>query len=89
MASSQKCTYLCCMPQGSQGRIIGTGENDHSGKVDERVILRLAHLGFLPGQRINVKHVAPIVAEPILVGVSQSQIALTRQEAALISVEMD
>lgn len=89
MADGQKCTYLCCMPQGSCGRIVGTGMNDISREVDERIILRLAHLGFLPGQRIRVKHVAPLITEPILVGVSQSQIALTRQEAALVSVEMD
>lgn len=84
-----ECTYLCCMPQGACGRIVNTQINDHSGEVDERIILRLAHLGFLPGQPVRVTHIAPLICEPILVGVGNSQIALTRQEAALISVEVD
>lgn len=72
---------------GAKGRILSVGCQENSAHIDERVILRLSHLGFLPDQEITVTNVAPIVAEPILVKVSQGYIALTRQEAALISVE--
>ncbi|MEE2923376.1 MAG: FeoA family protein [bacterium] len=72
---------------GTKGRILSVGCHENSDHIDERVILRLSHLGFLPDQEITVTNVAPIVAEPILVKVSQGYIALTRQEAALISVE--
>ena len=72
---------------GAKGRILSVGYKNNSDNVDERVILRLSHLGFLPNQVITVTNVAPIVAEPILVKVSQGCIALTKQEAALISVE--
>ncbi len=72
---------------GTKARILGVGYQQNRSHVDERIVSRLSHLGFLPNQEITVTNVAPIVAEPILVKVSQGYIALTRQEAALISVE--
>jgi ferrous iron transport protein A len=46
---------------------------------------RLASLGFLPGRRIRIAHVAPL-GDPISVEMDGQQISVRRTEAALIEI---
>ncbi len=47
---------------------------------------RLAALGFLPGRRIRISHVAPL-GDPISIEMQGQEISLRRTEANLIQVE--
>ena len=78
---------LSDLPLGASGRILEVGDHSRLDHDNQRTISRLSHLGFLPDQEITVTNIAPIVAEPILVKISQGYIALTRSEAALVVVE--
>lgn len=49
---------------------------------------RLMHLGFMDGEVIRVTRKAPLFREPLLVEVRGRLIALSREEAALVSVEV-
>ncbi len=49
---------------------------------------RLMHLGFLAGHTIRVTRKAPLFKEPLLVEVRGRQVALSREEAMLVSVEV-
>lgn len=46
---------------------------------------RLAALGFLPGNRIRIAHVAPL-GDPISVEMEGQKISVRRAEAALIEI---
>ncbi|MBT3984051.1 MAG: ferrous iron transport protein A [Bacteriovoracaceae bacterium] len=54
---------------------------------EEDFALRLAHLGFIQGQKITILKVAPIFGEPILISLRGGQLALTKKEASCIMVE--
>ncbi len=49
---------------------------------------RLMHLGFFHGEEIRITHRAPLFREPFLVEVRGRQVALSREEAMLVSVEV-
>jgi Fe2+ transport system protein FeoA len=49
---------------------------------------RLMHLGFLSGHTVQVKRKAPLFQEPLLVEVRGRQVALSREEARLVNVEV-
>jgi Fe2+ transport system protein FeoA len=49
---------------------------------------RLMHLGFMDGEFIYVTRKAPFFQEPLLVEVRGRSIALTLDEARLVSVEV-
>lgn len=49
---------------------------------------RLMHLGFLSGHTIRVTRKAPLFQEPLLVEVRGRQVALSREEAMLVTVEV-
>ncbi len=49
---------------------------------------RLMHLGFIDGAVIVVKRKAPLFQEPLLVEVRGRLIALTKDEAELVKVEV-
>lgn len=56
----------------------GEGHNLHS---------RLMAFGFIPGERVMVKRVAPIFKDPLLVQIGNSQMALTVDEAMNIILD--
>jgi Fe2+ transport system protein FeoA len=49
---------------------------------------RLMHLGFFDGEIIQVTRKAPLFQEPLLVEVRGRSIALSLEEAKLVSVEV-
>lgn len=49
---------------------------------------RLMLLGFLSGHTIKVTRKAPLFQEPLLVEVRGRQVALSREEASLVNVEV-
>lgn len=49
---------------------------------------RLMHLGFLDGQTVIVVKKAPLFQEPLLVEVRGRMIALSKDEAAMVEVEV-
>ena len=62
----------------------------HEGETREFSDLesRLMHLGFFHGEIIKITHRAPIFQEPFLVEVRGRSVALTREEAMLVKVEV-
>jgi Fe2+ transport system protein FeoA len=49
---------------------------------------RLMHLGFFYGEKIKITHRAPLFKEPFLIEVRGRSVALSKDEAALVSVEV-
>lgn len=49
---------------------------------------RLMHLGFIAGQVIRVVKKAPLFQEPLLVEVRGRQVALSKEEASLVEIEV-
>jgi len=68
------------------------GEIHHGGQLEVTAITsdcsragRLAALGFLPGRRIRVVHIAPL-GDPISVEMEGQKISVRRTEASLIEI---
>ena len=49
---------------------------------------RLMHLGFIAGEEIRITRKAPLFKEPLLVEVRGRSVAMTLDEASLVSVEV-
>lgn len=49
---------------------------------------RLMHLGFMDGEIIRITRKAPLFQEPLLVEVRGRSVALSFEEAKLVSVEV-
>lgn len=54
----------------------------------DAIAQRLRDLGFVNGERIIIRAVGPLGAEPILVHIASSQFALRRNEAARIRIAL-
>lgn len=67
--------------------IVRSFPNDHGAEISD-IESRLMHLGFVFGQTVRVTRKAPLFQEPILVEVRGRAVALTREEAALVRVEV-
>jgi Fe2+ transport system protein FeoA len=60
----------------------------HAGETElSDVEARLMQLGFIPGARVAVRKKTPLFASPLLVEVRGRWIALTKEEAGLVSVQ--
>lgn len=55
--------------------------------ISEVFSKKLFHLGIMEGAEVVLKHKAPIFGNPLLVEVDSLQVALTKSEASLISIE--
>ncbi len=49
--------------------------------------IRLMHLGFLPNEKISVLKKTPITSDALLINVRGCQIALTKNEANIITIK--
>lgn len=49
---------------------------------------RLMHMGFIAGEEVRITRKAPIFKEPLLVEVRGRSVAMTLEEAGLVSVEV-
>jgi Fe2+ transport system protein FeoA len=56
--------------------------------VDDVFNSRVSQLGLIVGAEIELKNKAPIFRDPLLFNVGESQVALTKEEAAHFNVEM-
>jgi Fe2+ transport system protein FeoA len=54
---------------------------------DKSIQSRFFQLGFMPGNELILKRKAPLFGDPLLFEIGDSQIALTKLEAALIEVD--
>lgn len=61
---------------------------DHHESEISDIESRLMHLGFIHGELIEVKKKAPLFREPLLVEVRGRMVALSSEEANLVTVEV-
>ncbi|MCH8330663.1 MAG: ferrous iron transport protein A [Bacteroidetes bacterium] len=69
---------LSDLKRGESGTILGFEDEDLS--------LKLMEMGCLPGEKITVKHVAPL-GDPISIKVSGYMLSIRKQEAAFVLLE--
>jgi Fe2+ transport system protein FeoA len=48
---------------------------------------RLVELGFVKGERVEVRHVAPVSRDPMVIVVGELRLALRRDEASAVFVD--
>jgi Fe2+ transport system protein FeoA len=60
----------------------------HEDKEFSDIESRLMHLGFMNGEVIRITRKAPLFKEPLLVEVRGRSVALSSEEASLVSVEV-
>ena len=68
---------------GASGRIISVGRSG-----DEEISRRLMEMGLLEGAWVEVLHEAPFGRDPLAVRVRGALLALRRNEANLVEVEV-
>lgn len=80
---------LMNLKPGQHGRVIGIDATP-SLRADTVDILsrRLMELGFIPGTVVTMMHRAPIARDPISVTVRGMHIALRRNEAKLVRINL-
>ena len=66
---------------------VSSFDSDGPGELTD-IQSRLMLLGFIHGEKIIIKKKAPIFQEPILVEVRGRMIALTKNEASMVTVEV-
>ena len=66
---------------------VSSFDSDGPGELTD-IQSRLMLLGFIHGAKIIIKKKAPIFQEPILVEVRGRMIALTKNEASMVTVEV-
>ena len=81
--SAPTATFLGRLRAGDRGRIIEVSA------PDESMTRAFLEMGLLEGSEVRVVHEAPISRDPIAVQVRGALIALRRQEADYIRVEVE
>lgn len=69
-------------------KLIVRSFNIHDEREFSDIESRLMHLGFIDGEIIRVTRKAPLFQEPLLVEVRGRSVALSFDEAKLVSVEV-
>lgn len=83
--SATKTIRLGELNAGQRGTILSV----EGAETESSIARRLMEMGFLEGAVAEVLHVAPFGADPIAVRVRGTLVALRRQEASLVSVQME
>lgn len=80
---------LTGLQPGEHGRVVGI-ESAPSLRTDlfDTLARRLMELGFIPGTVVTMMHHAPLTKDPISVTVRGMHIALRRNEAKLVHVNL-
>ena len=80
---------LTSLKPGQHGRVVGI-ESTPSLRTDlvDTLSRRLMELGFIPGTIVTMMHRAPLARDPISVNVRGMHIALRRNEAKLIRINL-
>lgn len=75
---------LSDLPNGSHGTVLGVSAG--SPQADAQMLHRLAELGFLPGEPVQVLRRGPGGREPLAVQIGETLFALRRVEAQCVEV---
>jgi ferrous iron transport protein A len=78
------CQALSDLAKGQSARVVGVVAS--GGDVPADLTRRLADLGFLPGERVQVLARGPLGGEPVAVRVGTATFALRRLEADCIRI---
>lgn len=77
---------LSDLPNGRLATVQGV--NAASGEADAQMLHRLAELGFLPGEPVQVLRRGPGGREPLAVQIGETLFALRRVEAECVEVSV-
>ncbi len=77
---------LCDLPNGAQATVLGVSAA--SPQADAQLLHRLAELGFLPGEPVQVLRRGPGGREPLAVQIGETLFALRRVEAECVEVSV-
>jgi ferrous iron transport protein A len=77
---------LSDLPSGAHGTV--TGVSSTSPLVDPDLLRRLAELGFLPGEPVQVLRRGPGGREPLAVQIGETLFALRQIEAQCVEVSV-
>ncbi|HET7796126.1 MAG TPA: FeoA family protein [Rhizobacter sp.] len=75
---------LSDLPNGAQGTVLGLSAS--SPQADAQMLRRLAELGFLPGEPVQVLRRGPGGREPLAVQIGETLFALRQVEAQCVEV---
>ncbi|MCR5884398.1 ferrous iron transport protein A [Rhizobacter sp. J219] len=75
---------LSDLPNGARSTV--TALSPHAPQADEAMLRRLAELGFLPGEPVEVLRRGPGGREPLAVQVGETLFALRLAEAQCVEV---
>ena len=75
---------LSDLPNGAQRTV--TGLSATTPQADEQMLRRLAELGFLPGEPVQVLRRGPGGREPLAVQIGETLFALRQVEAQCVEV---
>ena len=77
---------LSDLPNGAQGTVLGVSSS--SREADAQMLHRLAELGFLPGEPVQVLRRGPGGREPLAVQIGETLFALRQVEAQCVEVSV-
>ena len=77
---------LSDLPNGAQGTVLGVSSS--SAQADAQMLHRLAELGFLPGEPVQVLRRGPGGREPLAVQIGETLFALRQIEAQCVEVSV-
>ncbi len=77
---------LSDLPNGTPATVRGVSA--HSAQSDAQMLHRLAELGFLPGEPVQVLRRGPGGREPLAVQIGETLFALRRVEAQCVEVSV-
>ena len=80
-------TLLCDLPDGVPATVSQVCAGGAGAGLSPQQLRRLAELGFLPGEPVQVLHRGPGGREPLAVRVGDTMFALRLLEARCISVD--
>lgn len=78
---------LMGLKPGQHGRVVSVVMPDQAGMY-QTLARRLMELGFIPGTIVTAMHHAPLAMDPISVTVRGMHVALRRNEAKFVHVEL-
>jgi len=76
------------LKKGQAGKIISVGKTSGADSVTENITQRMLEMGLLEGAWVELVHEAPFGGDPVAVRVRGALIALRRNEANLVEVEV-
>jgi ferrous iron transport protein A len=84
MQMSAPSPRLSDLPNGAHATVLGVSAV--SAQADEQMLLRLAELGFLPGEPVQVLRRGPGGREPLAVQIGETLFGLRLVEAQCVEV---